>query len=69
MKEETKEIIKDIAKRTIKTMLEAALALLATHTTITSVPWPIVANTVAMSGVVTIIVNVVAAMDAKKKEE
>lgn len=60
MSEEKKDLIRDIAKRTIKTMLEVAGGLLATHATITSVPWSTVVNTVCMSGLLCIIVNVVA---------
>lgn len=61
--------LKDVGVRTIKTMAETAVALIGTNTMgITEVDWVGVASACALSGVVTILVNIKAIPDPKEAE-
>ncbi len=53
-----KEWLKDVAIRTIKTMAETAIGLIGAQTLITEVNWIEIASAVALSGIVTILINI-----------
>lgn len=57
MKQTTKEKIKDVAIRTVKTMAETALAMITTATFIEQVNWVAVLSATALSGVCCILLN------------
>lgn len=53
-----KEWLKDVAIRTIKTMAETAIGLIGAQTLITEVNWIEISSAVALSGIVTILINI-----------
>lgn len=53
-----KHWIKDVAIRTVKTMAETAIGMIGAQSLITEVEWIEVLSAVALSGVVTILVNI-----------
>lgn len=52
-----KEKIADILRRTIKTISQAAVGLLASSTLISEVNWPFVLNTLALTALMTVLMN------------
>lgn len=58
MKQSTKEKIKDVAVRTVKTMAETAFAMITTATFIEQVNWVAVLSATALSGVCCILLNI-----------
>lgn len=58
MKQSTKNKIKDVAIRTVKTMAETALATIGTATFIESVNWLAVLSATALSGICCVLFNI-----------
>lgn len=53
-----KEWFKDVAIKTIKTMAQSAIAVISTSALITEVNWKVVVSTVALSGVMCVLMNI-----------
>lgn len=54
----TKKWLKKVAIKTIKTMAQTAVGVIGSSALITDVNWQVVASTVALSGVMCILMNV-----------
>lgn len=66
MKNSTKEKIKDVAIRTVKTMAETALATIGTAAFIEGVNWLAVLSATALSGVCCVLFNI-SKIESKEK--
>ena len=53
-----KHWFKEVAIRTVNTMAETAIGLIGAQTLITEVDWIEIASAVALSGIVTILINI-----------
>lgn len=54
----TKKWLKKVAIKTIKTMAQTAVGVIGSSALITDVNWQVVASTVALSGVMCVLMNV-----------
>lgn len=66
MKHSTKEKIKDVAIRTVKTMAETALATIGTAAFIEGVDWLAVLSATVLSGVCCVLFNI-SKIESKEK--
>lgn len=55
--------------RAVKTMAQAALAMLPAAATITAVDWKMVAGTAALAGVISVLMSVAGIQEVTAKEE
>lgn len=61
--------VKAAGIRAIKTMAQAALAMLPAAATITAVDWKMVAGTAALAGVISVLMSVAGVKEVAAKEE
>lgn len=66
---DTVEWMKAAGIRAVKTMAQAALALLPAAATITAVDWKMVAGTAALAGVISVLMSVAGIQEVEAKEK
>ena len=58
MNDQMKEYVKDTAIKTVRTMAQAAIGVIGSTALVTEVNWVVVGSTVALSGIMCILMSV-----------